>query len=181
MCARLFMERDCCEHLYKDASALQDFHKGLKIAPNEARLYDGLGSLIYREDHLDQALKYFQRALVLNPKDTYARMYIACIQKKRMQFDGAMEQLEAARSICAQDEWIEIAMGDLLLEKAKNISADDRIRIQGKNRALIHESDPRQREVHTRTENGRLRARKWPVAYQFGTACRPKTCEYALN
>src|ERR1700733_3916286 len=133
----------CYNSLYKKAAALQEFHKGLQIAPNEARLYDGLGSLMYREGQLDQALKYCQKALSLDPKDTCARMNIASIQKKRTQFDGAMEQLEAARSICPEDEWIQIAMGNLLLEKAKSMSLESTIRNSLKDDAGTGESDPR--------------------------------------
>jgi tetratricopeptide (TPR) repeat protein len=92
------------------------------VAPGDARFYDGLGTIRYEQDQIDDALKFFQEFIALNSKDVRAHLFLSKLYDIRLFKDGltpdkALEQLNTALSLCPESEWIHIAMGELLSKR----------------------------------------------------------------
>ena len=75
-------------HLLKEAQTY--FHKALKMDPNYAASYNGL-SLVYGSgmDH-DKALRNFDKALMIDPKNSIYLQNKACCLKKLKRLDESI-------------------------------------------------------------------------------------------
>jgi len=69
--------------LKKETQAKEAAEKALSLAPNEPTPYKLLGEIAYQNDHLDEALGYFEKALQLGPGTPNLSSIIEKLQRER--------------------------------------------------------------------------------------------------
>ena len=72
------------------------YYKILKKSPQNAQIHTFIGETYYEENNYDAALKYFQKAIALNPIDYLARWLSAEIHLQNHQIDSAIYSITLA-------------------------------------------------------------------------------------
>ena len=91
-----FIKLDAClSELGKTQKALDLLENAANSYPNEPHIMLKIGD-IYREQDSKQALKYYQRALDINPKNLWANLNIATELRKLGHLEAAEKQLSQA-------------------------------------------------------------------------------------
>ena len=87
-------------HQQARTQALADVHKALAIDPNLAEGYATLAHISFIYDwNFQLAERNFQKALELNPSQSYARIYYAELLSALHRFDESIEQIELGRRL----------------------------------------------------------------------------------
>src|SRR5487761_1162013 len=77
--------------LQRFREAEQAFRAGLKRSPRDARFFEELAGIAYRQKQFARAKTNLRRALVLAPKDDYANNFIASIYFLEGNLDAALK------------------------------------------------------------------------------------------
>jgi tetratricopeptide (TPR) repeat protein len=79
-----------------DAGAIEQFRNAAKAEPKEANVHFGLGYLLWKEQHFDEAAREFQAELDNDAADQRARAYLGDSLVELNQYEQAQPELEAA-------------------------------------------------------------------------------------
>lgn len=85
------------------SEAIANFHKALKINPQEPKIWNALGIAYTEVKEYEKAEKSFKKALKLNPNYSEARMNLGILYMKQKRYDLALQYLKEA----AEDELFE--------------------------------------------------------------------------
>ncbi len=77
-----------------DAGAIEQFRAATRANPNEPNAHFGLGYLLWKQQHFDEAANEFQAELNINPTQSQARVYLADSLVEISQFEKARPDLE---------------------------------------------------------------------------------------
>jgi tetratricopeptide (TPR) repeat protein len=101
---RMILRADPSTH--GDQEALTEFQKELEINPSDVPTHVEIGELNLQFHQLDEATRYFSRALQLQPNYTAARVGLAKVWIARKEYQKAVDQLEEAVRQVPEDETI---------------------------------------------------------------------------
>ncbi len=79
-----------------DAGAIEQFRNAAKADPKQPNVHFGLGYLLWKEQHFDEAAKEFQAELGNDPADQRARAYLGDSLVELNQYEQAQPELETA-------------------------------------------------------------------------------------
>lgn len=79
-----------------DAGAIEQFRNAAKAEPKEPNVHFGLGYLLWKEQHFDEAAKEFEAELGNDPADQRTRAYLGDSLVELNQYEQAQPDLEAA-------------------------------------------------------------------------------------
>ena len=77
-----------------DAGAIEQFRAATHANPKEPNAHFGLGYLLWKQQHFEEAIPEFQAELDIDPVQSQARAYLADCQVEIKQFDKARSELE---------------------------------------------------------------------------------------
>jgi tetratricopeptide (TPR) repeat protein len=77
-----------------DAGAIEQFRAATRANPNEPNAHFGLGYLLWKQQHFDEAANEFQAELNINPTHSQSRVYLADSLVEINQFEKARPDLE---------------------------------------------------------------------------------------
>jgi tetratricopeptide (TPR) repeat protein len=76
--AALYYKRGMAlKHMQEDSLALADFQKAISLDSTKAEYYSVIGDLLFEHKDIEGSVKWFERALKLNPKDITAHLKMA--------------------------------------------------------------------------------------------------------
>ncbi len=70
-------------HLHQDIDAERELKKTTELNPKDASAYQFLGEIYYRQDDLETAVSYWEKAAAANPADTHLRARLERIRKEQ--------------------------------------------------------------------------------------------------
>jgi tetratricopeptide (TPR) repeat protein len=79
-----------------DAGATEEFRAATKANPREPNAHFGLGYLLWKQNHFDEAAKEFRAELDNDPTHLQARAYLGDCYVEMNQYEKAQAELEAA-------------------------------------------------------------------------------------
>jgi tetratricopeptide (TPR) repeat protein len=79
-----------------DAGAIEQFRAAIKANPAEPNVHFGLGYLLWKEHHFDEAAQEFKAELALDRDHQQARAYLGDSLVEMNQYDQALAELETA-------------------------------------------------------------------------------------
>jgi tetratricopeptide (TPR) repeat protein len=79
-----------------DAGAVEQFRQAAKADPRQPNVHFGLGYLLWKQKHFDEAAKEFQAELDNDPEDWQARSYLGDSLVEQNQYEQALPVLEKA-------------------------------------------------------------------------------------
>ncbi len=79
-----------------DAGAIEQFRNAAKADPKEANVHFGLGYLLWKEQHFDEAAREFQAELANDSSDQRSRAYLGDSLVELNQYEQAQPELETA-------------------------------------------------------------------------------------
>ena len=85
------------------SEAIANFHKAIKINPQEPKIWNALGIAYMEVKEFEKAENSFKKALQLNPNYSEARMNLGILYMKQGKYDLALQYLQEA----ANDEFFE--------------------------------------------------------------------------
>ena len=83
-----------------DAGAIEQFRAAAKANPKEPNAHFGLGYLLWKQHHFDEAAKEFQAELDNDPADQRTRAYLGDSLVELNQYEQAQPELETAAAGC---------------------------------------------------------------------------------
>ncbi len=83
--------------------ARKDYEQATELNPVDYQSLDGLGYLALKEGRTEEAIRYFLRASVLEPRFAEPHVFLAIAYYQREEFDRALEELTLARQLDPRD------------------------------------------------------------------------------
>jgi tetratricopeptide (TPR) repeat protein len=80
--------------LKRNGEAVDEYQKAIRLDPNLEDAYKNLGFLEWTEHHLDSARARLQRAVELDPADSFAHYYLGRVQLDAGLYDRAFDELD---------------------------------------------------------------------------------------
>ena len=105
----------CEEQKWKDAE--RGIRQAIRIAPKVAIYYNSFGEILRRQGRYEEALKQFENATVLDPKQWQAHGNMANAYLKLGDLDGCDHSLQVAQSLAPQEYSLKVTQGQLFLER----------------------------------------------------------------
>jgi len=83
--------------------ARKDYEQATELSPVDYQSLDGLGFLALKEGRTEEAIQYFLRASVIEPRFAEPHVFLAIAYYQREEFDRALEELGLARQLDPRD------------------------------------------------------------------------------
>jgi tetratricopeptide (TPR) repeat protein len=99
--------------------AMEQFHKALRIDPNDADATYNLGNALAQQGSFEEAAKQLQHALQINPGNAMAAYDLGNVRAKQERFEEAIEQFRGALEIDPGLARAHYNIGSLLTQQGK--------------------------------------------------------------
>jgi tetratricopeptide (TPR) repeat protein len=134
---------EALDGLGRTPEAIAEFEVAAKVAPREPNLNFGLGYLHWKVRQYDDAERYFDRELAIDPGNAQALTYLGDVEMKRNNPERALVLLKKAVQLRDDIRIAHVDLGSILAQRGQNQEA-----IAALQRAV--KLDPAQPDAHFR-------------------------------
>lgn len=107
-----------------DAGAIEQFRAAAQADPKEVNVHFGLGYLLWKQHHFDEAAKEFQAELENDPEQRQARAYLGDSLVELNQYEQAQPELEEAAAEVSASAMVHRDLGVVYAESGRKEDAE---------------------------------------------------------